>query len=323
MLTPEEIAGRDFLVSLRGYDRDEVRTFLRRVAEEAGDARARTAELEQQVERLGAERAAALADRPEALPASIEAAAIFAEIGQETQRILEAAQEAGAHIRHKARMDADRELHAARAEAGQVINDSRRRREDAERILAELREARVSLAEELRAVGRALDATLESLSPREPAGSGEDPRGMPQGADTDTPQPPETEAPPPPGTETPPVPETEKRQEAEAPPDRVEQAEDAEVAGATPPSDLPVVTAVDDDRGEGMVRVIRTRAVTPGTAVEAEPSGDGEGDASDPHALRDAALALLHPKLVRTVKRGLQEVHNFALDRVRRAKGQA
>ena len=37
-ITPEEIADRKFLVGLRGYDRDEVRTFLTAVAEELRSA---------------------------------------------------------------------------------------------------------------------------------------------------------------------------------------------------------------------------------------------------------------------------------------------
>lgn len=37
-LTPEQIAEKDFLVSLRGYDKEEVRSFLRSVAKEFGTA---------------------------------------------------------------------------------------------------------------------------------------------------------------------------------------------------------------------------------------------------------------------------------------------
>ncbi|MDP8969677.1 MAG: hypothetical protein M3N52_04105, partial [Actinomycetota bacterium] len=42
-----------------------------------------------------------------------------------------------------------------------------------------------------------------------------------------------------------------------------------------------------------------------------------------PQELRAAVLAALHPKLVRTINRGLQELHNHALNRVRRAPGRA
>lgn len=41
MLSPDEIAAREFVVSLRGYDRDEVHAFLNRVAEDLRAARAR------------------------------------------------------------------------------------------------------------------------------------------------------------------------------------------------------------------------------------------------------------------------------------------
>ncbi|MCU1454719.1 MAG: DivIVA protein, partial [Acidimicrobiales bacterium] len=35
-LTPDEIAGKEFLVGLRGYDKDEVRAFLTVVADQVG-----------------------------------------------------------------------------------------------------------------------------------------------------------------------------------------------------------------------------------------------------------------------------------------------
>src|SRR5690349_7861438 len=37
---PDEIADKEFLVGLRGYDKDEVRTFLRQVAEQVAAAEA-------------------------------------------------------------------------------------------------------------------------------------------------------------------------------------------------------------------------------------------------------------------------------------------
>ncbi|MGH3664970.1 MAG: hypothetical protein ACRDU8_02560, partial [Egibacteraceae bacterium] len=58
----------------------------------------------------------------------------------------------------------------------------------------------------------------------------------------------------------------------------------------------------------------------PAPAPQPEPETEPEGD-RDPHALRLSALSPLHPKLVRRLKRELQEVQNIALDRVRRAKG--
>ena len=106
MLTPEEIQSREFLVSLRGYDRDEVHAFLGRVAEQLAQTEAKSSQLQQRLDRLKAQQpsAAGLAEpAPASQQASPEPSAMFAEIGKETQRILEAAQEAGQQIQRKAR----------------------------------------------------------------------------------------------------------------------------------------------------------------------------------------------------------------------------
>ena len=64
-------------------------------------------------------------------------------------------------------------------------------------------------------------------------------------------------------------------------------------------------------------------AASAATEPAMPPSVGAEGDDQpDPQALRAAALSPLHPKLVRKVKRELQEIQNIALDKVRRAKGQ-
>ncbi len=52
------------------------------------------------------------------------------------------------------------------------------------------------------------------------------------------------------------------------------------------------------------------------------PAADSDEERTDPQGLRAAALSPLHPRLVRKVKRELQEIQNIALDKLRRAKGQ-
>ncbi|HUH07911.1 MAG TPA: hypothetical protein VML96_08895, partial [Egibacteraceae bacterium] len=47
-----------------------------------------------------------------------------------------------------------------------------------------------------------------------------------------------------------------------------------------------------------------------------------DGDNLAPQALRAAALSHLHPKLVRGIKRGMHDLHNVVLDRLRRAAGE-
>ena len=112
MLTPEEIQSREFLVSLRGYDRDEVHAFLGRVAEQLAQTEAKASQLQQRLDRFKEQQpaVAGLAEPAPSQQVSPEPSAMFAEIGKETQRILEAAQEAGSQIQRKARQEADRDL---------------------------------------------------------------------------------------------------------------------------------------------------------------------------------------------------------------------
>lgn len=166
MVSPEEIKSKEFLVSLRGYDRDEVHTFLGRVADELAQARSRAQQLEQQIEQVRSESSQAAAPAPAAAEPATESA-MFAEIGRETQRILEAAQEAGNQMQRRARQDADKELQAARSQAARQIAEGERRREQIERVVEALDKARAALATDLRNVSRTIDNTLRELSPSE------------------------------------------------------------------------------------------------------------------------------------------------------------
>jgi DivIVA domain-containing protein len=201
VLTPEDITARSFLVSLRGYDRDEVHAFLAQVADQLRDLQERIDELE---EALTTPAPASAPDpAPVAAPAAAPAAPtsttdLFAQIGQETQRILEAAQTAGDELRRKAeadaeaelreahaeaereleaaraeaererttaRAEADRELKTARAESTKVIAEGERRREATEAVVAALTERRDALAATLRTLGKTVEQTLRELVP--------------------------------------------------------------------------------------------------------------------------------------------------------------
>ncbi|MGH3666042.1 MAG: DivIVA domain-containing protein, partial [Egibacteraceae bacterium] len=155
MLTPEDVTSREFLVSLRGYDRDQVRTFQHEVAEVVADLRERVTQLETELDRLRA----AGDDSSSAVPSGQQAepAAMFAEIGAETQRILQAAQEAAEQLRRRARSDSDRELQAARHRAATEVAEGERRREKIEAIIAQLEQARDALIGDLRGVGRTVE----------------------------------------------------------------------------------------------------------------------------------------------------------------------
>ena len=165
MLTPEEIQSREFLVSLRGYDRDEVHAFLGRVAEQLAQTEAKTNQLQQRLDRLKQQQPSAAASaEPAPAAASPEPSAMFAEIGKETQRILEAAQEAGQQIQRKARQEADRDLQSARGQAAKLIAEGERRREHIERVVSELEQARAAMSVQLRGVGRTIEQTLRELA---------------------------------------------------------------------------------------------------------------------------------------------------------------
>ncbi len=360
MLTPDEIAAREFLVSVRGYDRDEVHAFLARVAEQVAASEARADEGERRVQRLRADQVtapAAPAVTPEAQPA-----AMFAEIGKETQRILEAAQEAGAQIQRKARHEADRELQAARGQAAKVIAEGERRRERMERTVEALEQARDALSEQLRAVGRTLEQTLRDLAPGRPAASVRDALTAQVRSDATTGRQPAIDAAPPapePALETDevqpaadPAVATDEVQPAsdsalvsneDQPAPRPEPATDAaqpehepepETNAAAPAVEVGAAASAPEPEpaADGAPAPDESPAATPTAPGErpaapqaatrlSPPAGGRDGARREPQGLRAAALSPLHPKLVRKVKRELQEMQNIALDRVRRAKG--
>lgn len=402
MLTPEEIQSREFLVSLRGYDRDEVHAFLGRVAEQLAQTEAKATQLQQRIDRLKAQPGqAAVAEAPApAQQVSPEPSAMFAEIGKETQRILEAAQEAGQQIQRKARQEADRDLQAARSQAAKLIAEGERRREHTERIVSELEQARAAMSVQLRGIGRTIEQTLRELGPSDgsstvreaigaeaardaesgPSGNG----GVPaeaanQDAGASAPAPATT-----PATGDGDAAEAQEPDEAEGSAAETDEADapqadsvpaaDAPQAGSVPerdtaqaetPADAPAVDAAVEEapaapapRAEGdnapvtaglpadqptAAAVPAEEADTAGASAEAaaddeavapapvatepavpaqQPSVAAATGEQDPQGMRAAALSPLHPKLVRKVKRELQEIQNIALDKVRRTKGQ-
>jgi DivIVA domain-containing protein len=155
-MEPEDIEGRDFFVGLRGYDRDEVNTFLTEVASQY---RAVLAELEMlrnrppttdPFEHLGANVTAILRS------ANDTAAGITTSANEDAEAIRASAEAAAEHIRREAdeyagrvRDEVARETetarHAvedARAEAGRIVDDAREQaasvRADAEGRAGEL-----------------------------------------------------------------------------------------------------------------------------------------------------------------------------------------
>ncbi len=161
----DDLAGRRFLVQVKGYDRDEVEAFR-------AEAVARIGALEQQV---AEQRAAAPQTSSE----------VFTEIGQQTARVLEAAQEAGDQLRRQARAEAQSLRESAQAQATQTLQQAGReadelrgaaraerdelesqleaRRTTVEREITALEVTRDRLVEELRAAGELVARGLDGL----------------------------------------------------------------------------------------------------------------------------------------------------------------
>jgi DivIVA domain-containing protein len=116
-LTPDEIANRAFGRKGRGYAEPEVRSFLKRVAEELTIARERERELGATIDSLEEQ---LRAPRPLTEPELLEA------LGDETARLLRSAREAGDDIRRKA------DERAARITEDAIIESERVRAEAVE-----------------------------------------------------------------------------------------------------------------------------------------------------------------------------------------------
>lgn len=160
-MTPDEIRAREFLVSLRGYDRDEVHSFLDQIAKYVR-------ELQAQVQNFQKGQPAPVPADPALAPPlpTADTSAFFEDLGKTTQRILEAAHEAGSEIQRRARNEADRELAEACSHAGKLIAEGQRRREVIETVVRMLEERRAALAEDLRGLGQVIDQVLTDLAPR-------------------------------------------------------------------------------------------------------------------------------------------------------------
>lgn len=160
MLTPEEIQSREFLVSLRGYDRDEVHAFLDEVAAEFGALLDRTDGSAAAPPGEPAAAAEVIAGPAPATPPAAGPEGLFAGIAAETQRILEAAHAAGEEIRRQAQAHADEERARARKETELVLVESTRRRDEITAAIATLEQRRSALLSDLRGLKDLIEDTL-------------------------------------------------------------------------------------------------------------------------------------------------------------------
>ncbi len=328
MLTPEEITARRFLVSLRGYDRDEVHAFLDQVAEELRSARARVDQLE---DGSGGDGAPAVDRRA----GGGDPGAVFAGIGRETQRILEAAHAAAAEIVQHAQDEADRGLAEVRQQIGDELADGQRRLNAVEESLSGLAASRSEVAGELRDVQRTIEHVLRELVPPDehtvsvrealaaqaraqlPGGQEEDDvfeserNPATDGAAT-------SRIAPSPMADEPSAELTELTEPAPEPSEMTELAEPTEMSAEQEPA---VVVEPDE-----------SATVSPAVQGDQPPEQDSGQDLAarasdapasheDAGALRSEVLGPLHPRMSRSVKRGLQDLQNRLLSVLRAPDG--
>lgn len=132
----QDIRARGFSTAFLGYDRRQVDAFRDELAAVVDELALRVSELEQQLREF--ERA-----KP------ITADQAFANVARETQRILQAAQDAGARMLQQARERAENELALARREHAQIVGDGYRTRDKLANHLTELDQARARLLRQL------------------------------------------------------------------------------------------------------------------------------------------------------------------------------
>ncbi len=157
-LDPDELARTSFGTQFRGFDQDDVRVLLMKVADELRAGRKREA-------KLGARLAAAeeaVARRVE--PAELDEVALTAALGEETARVLAAARAAAAEIRSKAEENAARLIREAHNAANRVRGEVQETtatlvqeaEEEANRVRAEAHVVLDRRVEEAEAAARAL-----------------------------------------------------------------------------------------------------------------------------------------------------------------------
>ena len=161
-LTAEEIASRGFQASFRGISEPEVRTFLRRVADENAAARAHEDDLNEKINEL---------QEQVKNPPIVTEERLLDALGEETARVLRSAQEAAVEIRASAEAkaatviaDAEQAATTAREEAD---SDARAMRDTAQSAAAAREAEATTFAAELRAEVEAEVAELRATTDAE------------------------------------------------------------------------------------------------------------------------------------------------------------
>ena len=148
---PDAILRRPFPTVRRGYDPLAVQTYLMAIAASLREARER--------ERAAQQRAEEAESRLAALR-STDGVQLTEALGEETARVLEAANAAAAEIRERAQQSAARMLRQARAEAVAVTDEAQRQ---ARELVSEASEVRERMLRDLARRRKALRVQVEQL----------------------------------------------------------------------------------------------------------------------------------------------------------------
>jgi DivIVA domain-containing protein len=198
-MDPDEIERRDFLVSLRGYSRDEVDSFMREVAQGIRELMRQLAAVSAEVENKSAELAVktvALEElqggeapsaegsfqeelSPQARLAGLKQEHIellqrdrreaLEELGEETRKILLATEQVAKEMHDRATRESAEIVTDARMEAERIFQEVEERIRREQQDLDQLKEVRGMVASQLEDIKRRLEETIRRLrTPVEP-----------------------------------------------------------------------------------------------------------------------------------------------------------
>jgi len=260
------------------------------------------------------------AAEPEAFPAQPsggssvgpdDAAAFFRQLGEQTSKVLTAAEEAGRGIREQAHRDAAGIIAEARVQANELALAAASQRRAAEEELRRFREARTILANQIEDVHRRLEEIILRL--RTPVEIPEPPKDLAPALET---------------VQAPADLQLVVEPSSEAPESSSEAPEaEREAVGTQPEAARAEVAEGPEERerpgdAPAVAEVLPLEQETAPAEPAAEPAGSPGAAARDP-AFGIRAQALDDAPLLagRTLKRLLQEDQNDLLDRIRRHRG--
>lgn len=313
MPAPDDIRSRRFLVALRGYERDEVSAYLDEVASQVEEQQRQIEELQAALDT--AQRTPA----PAAERGPIEPREALKVLGEETTRILVAAEDSakaieekalinGREVEAKARREAREITDRANQQAARTVAEAERRRDQVAADLRRLEAQRDSFLGELRGAVTQVTSAVGGLAHETPAQPAAAPAQAPATDDADG-------DPEPAAAAAAPAPEPE----AAAEPAAAAPAAEPEPAPAPEPEPAPAPTppVVIVDEAVVAVEAADEPVDAPVDAPAGEPAEPVDADAAV--ALRrDEALAAIRTDMGRSCKRALQEVQNVCLAAIRR-----